>query len=100
MSSSFGRSWRLDAVTAVMATVFACAAQAHDVSAVQRRILTTGGHLDYLQAGAVHMLTGYDHLLFLFGVMFFLTRLSDIVKFVTVSRSATASPCSAPLCSA
>jgi hypothetical protein len=29
------------------------------------------------------MLTGYDHLLFLFGVMFFLTKFSDIVRFVT-----------------
>src|SRR5215213_8254353 len=33
--------------------------------------------------GAVHMLTGYDHLLFLFGVMFFLTKFRDIVTFVT-----------------
>ena len=29
------------------------------------------------------MLTGYDHLLFLFGVMFFLTKFGDIVKFIT-----------------
>ena len=29
------------------------------------------------------MITGYDHLLFLFGVMFFLTRFSSILKFVS-----------------
>ena len=29
------------------------------------------------------MLTGYDHLLFLFGVVFFLTTFRDIAKFVT-----------------
>jgi len=29
------------------------------------------------------MITGYDHILFLIGVIFFLTRFSDIVKFVT-----------------
>jgi len=29
------------------------------------------------------MLTGYDHLLFLFGVMFFLTTFRDIVRFIT-----------------
>jgi hypothetical protein len=29
------------------------------------------------------MLTGYDHLLFLFGVMFFLTKFRNIVTFVT-----------------
>ena len=37
----------------------------------------------YFWAGAVHMLTGYDHLLFLFGVMFFLTSFKDIVTFIT-----------------
>jgi hypothetical protein len=34
--------------------------------------------------GAEHMLTGYDHLLFLFGVVFFLSTFRDIAKFVTV----------------
>ena len=29
------------------------------------------------------MVTGYDHILFLVGVIFFLTKLPDIVKFVT-----------------
>jgi hypothetical protein len=33
--------------------------------------------------GAKHMVTGYDHLLFLFGVIFFLYRLSDIATYVT-----------------
>jgi HupE / UreJ protein len=30
------------------------------------------------------MLTGYDHLLFLFGVIFYLTSIKDVFKFVTV----------------
>jgi len=59
------------------------AAFAHSVPEGQRRALADGGHLDYAWSGAVHMLTGYDHLLFLFGVMFFLTRFRDILKFVT-----------------
>jgi HupE / UreJ protein len=58
-------------------------ALAHNVSEGQRRILETGSHLEYAQIGALHMLTGYDHLLFLFGVMFFLTRFRDIVTFIT-----------------
>ena len=29
------------------------------------------------------MVTGYDHILFLVGVIFFLTKLPDIIKFVT-----------------
>ena len=68
---------------AALAFVTITAASAHDVSESQRSILATGSHLEYAQVGALHMLTGYDHLLFLFGVMFFLTKLRDIVRFIT-----------------
>jgi hypothetical protein len=34
--------------------------------------------------GAKHMVTGYDHLLFLVGVIFFLHRLGDVVKYVSL----------------
>jgi hypothetical protein len=34
--------------------------------------------------GAKHMVTGYDHLLFLLGVIFFLYRLHDVVRYVTL----------------
>ncbi|HUF51441.1 MAG TPA: HupE/UreJ family protein, partial [Longimicrobiales bacterium] len=34
--------------------------------------------------GAKHMVTGYDHLLFLLGVIFFLYRLKDIGVYVTL----------------
>jgi len=34
--------------------------------------------------GAKHMVTGYDHLLFLLGVIFFLYRLKDIAIYVTL----------------
>ena len=43
-----------------------------------------GGYLQYVGLGASHMLTGYDHLLFLFGVVFFLGTFKDVAKFVTV----------------
>jgi hypothetical protein len=56
---------------------------AHGISEEARQRMLAGGNLEYLRLGAEHMLTGYDHLLFLFGVMFFLTRFVDIVKFVT-----------------
>jgi hypothetical protein len=42
--------------------------------------------------GAKHMVTGYDHLLFLVGVIFFLYRLKDVVAYVslfTIGHSAT-----------
>ena len=38
----------------------------------------------YLYLGAKHMVTGYDHLLFLVGVIFFLYRLRDVTIYVTM----------------
>ena len=43
-------------------------ALAHDVSDVARERMQNGDILDYIWTGAEHMLTGYDHLLFLVGV--------------------------------
>ncbi len=38
----------------------------------------------FLYLGAKHMVTGYDHILFLVGVIFFLYRLRDVVLYVTL----------------
>ena len=46
----------------------------------------------FMYLGAKHMVTGYDHLLFLVGVIFFLYRLKDVVLYVslfTLGHSAT-----------
>src|SRR3989454_1920763 len=46
----------------------------------------------FLYLGAKHMVTGYDHLLFLVGVIVFLYRLKDVVQYVslfTVGHSIT-----------
>jgi len=40
--------------------------------------------MPFLYLGAKHMVTGYDHLLFLFGVIFFLYRIKDIGLYVTL----------------
>ncbi|WP_230281952.1 HupE/UreJ family protein [Croceicoccus sp. Ery15] len=40
--------------------------------------------LPFIYLGAKHMVTGYDHLLFLFGVIFFLYRLKDVGIYVTL----------------
>nr|WP_067294379.1 HupE/UreJ family protein [Marinobacterium profundum] len=40
--------------------------------------------LPFTYLGAKHMITGYDHLLFLFGVIFFLYRLKDVGVYVTL----------------
>lgn len=59
-------------------------AYAHGISQADMQAMVDGGNLHYIWLGATHMLSGYDHLLFLFGVVFFLTTTKDIVKFVTV----------------
>jgi len=38
----------------------------------------------FMYLGAKHMFTGYDHLLFLVGVIFFLYRLKDVVLYVSL----------------
>jgi len=38
----------------------------------------------FIYLGAKHMVTGYDHLLFLAGVIFFLYRLRDVAIYVTL----------------
>lgn len=58
-------------------------AYAHDVSEQARQMMLDGNLLDVVWIGAEHMLTGYDHLLFLLGVLFFLTSVTQIVRFIT-----------------
>ena len=38
----------------------------------------------FIYLGAKHMVTGYDHLLFLAGVIFFLYRLKEVALYVTL----------------
>ena len=57
---------------------------AHGVDPADQAVLDSGGLLDYIWVGAKHMVTGYDHLLFLAGVVFYLRNVRDIVRFITV----------------
>lgn len=58
-------------------------AYGHGMSDAEKQAIIEGGNLMYLWIGATHMLTGYDHLMFVFGIIFFLTNFRDIVKYVT-----------------
>lgn len=85
-----GRPARL-ILPAVLAIIFtglsAASAVAHNV---------TAGDAGYIQEiwgvklipfaylGAKHMVTGYDHILFLFGVVFFLYRMKDVAIYVSL----------------
>ena len=56
---------------------------AHAMSEADQAAALAAGNFEFIKLGASHMLTGYDHLLFLFGVMFFPTGFKEIVKFIT-----------------
>ena len=66
---------------------FASAAYAHGVAEGDKAYIeaTSGPQfIAFLYLGAKHMVTGYDHLLFLFGVIFFLYRIKDVATYVTL----------------
>ena len=70
-------------------------ASAHGVSSKDARYLLSldgAAVVPLMYLGAKHMVTGYDHLLFLVGVVFFLYRLKDILLYVslfTIGHSVT-----------
>ncbi len=62
-------------------------AEAHGVAEGDKGYIQeiTGVHfLPFIYLGAKHMVTGYDHLLFLLGVIFFLYRLEHVTTYVTL----------------
>jgi hypothetical protein len=66
---------------------FNVACFAHGVDSNTEHFLTTtqgSAIAPFLYIGAKHMVTGYDHLLFLIGVIFFLFRGRDILIYVSL----------------
>jgi len=71
----------------LVALIFVREASAHGVSGKDALFLQSikGAAVGpFLYLGAKHMVTGYDHLLFLVGVIFFLYRLKDVVAYVSL----------------
>lgn len=66
------------AVLTVPADVFA-----HGMSEADKQSIIDGGNVRFLSLGITHMLSGYDHLLFVFGIIFFLSSFKEIVKYIT-----------------
>ena len=65
----------------------AAPAAAHDLSLANARFVEAingPAPIPFLYLGAKHMVTGYDHILFLIGVVFFLHRLKDVVVYVSL----------------
>lgn len=70
-------------LSTLLLILFPVLAFAHGMTDGAKSMMVAGDNLDYLLLGATHMLTGYDHLLFIFGVIFFLTGFRDILKYIT-----------------
>jgi len=75
------------AIVLVLISIGAPAASAHNVSQRDASFVEAnkGSAIPaFMYLGAKHMVTGYDHLLFLVGVIFFLYRLKDVVQYVSL----------------
>ena len=74
-------------VVTVLTFLFISVAIAHGVDANTQQFLQNNQGVaigPFLYIGAKHMLTGYDHLLFLLGVIFFLFRTRDVLIYVSL----------------
>lgn len=77
----------ISALAIVALCMLASVALAHGVTGSDQTFLeqNSGRNLIvFTYLGAKHMVTGYDHLLFLFGVVFFLYRMRDVGIYVTL----------------
>ena len=74
-------------VFAALCCLLCAAAFGHGIAGDDQAFLlrATGAHIGpYVYLGAKHMVTGYDHLAFLAGVIFFLYRLKEVALYVTL----------------
>ena len=72
---------------ALISLLWPAAAGAHNVSKRDASFVASNQGTAigaFLYLGAKHMVTGYDHLMFLVGVIFFLYKLKDIVQYVSL----------------
>jgi hypothetical protein len=83
-----GERSRLASFLVASLALLACVpALAHGVASGDKGYIqeVSGVHIvPFIYLGAKHMVTGYDHLLFLFGVIFFLYRLRHIALYVSL----------------
>lgn len=81
------RSWMGLIALLALTFCFGAEAWAHNVAEGDKGFIQESSGVlvpPFIYLGAKHMVTGYDHLLFLFGVIFFLYRLKDIGLYVTL----------------
>ena len=86
MGARCGRGALILAIAA-LGLLTPCLAFAHAIGGKDAAFVASsaGSHIGpFLYLGAKHMVTGYDHLLFILGVIFFLYRLKHVALYVTM----------------
>jgi len=81
------RLWALPCLVLAALTLGAEPAAAHNVTEGDAGYIQEiwGVHvIPFMYLGAKHMVTGYDHILFLLGVVFFLYRMKDVAIYVSL----------------
>jgi HupE / UreJ protein len=79
--------WAIVVTSLLLVVVAASGLGAHGVAPKDARLLQSidgVAILPLMYLGAKHMVTGYDHLLFLAGVVFFLYRLQHVLVYVSL----------------
>ena len=75
------------ALLILVALAIPAEAFAHDVAEGDKAFVRTidgPAIIPFMYLGAQHMVTGYDHIAFLVGVVFFLRRLKDVLLYVSM----------------
>jgi len=84
---NYSQRYGLISLIALISILLPVGAFAHGVYETTRAFLqsNTGVQIiPFLYIGAKHMVTGYDHLLFLVGVLFFLYKSRDVLLYVSM----------------
>ena len=85
-AGAFCSRW-LALVTLLLLPLLATSVVAHGVAEDDKLFIEQSSGMQliaFTYLGAKHMVTGYDHLLFLFGVIFFLYRMREVGVYVTL----------------
>ena len=80
-------AWFITVLVVIAGLLFPAPASAHNVSKRDASFVQSNkgaAIAPFVYLGAKHMVTGYDHLAFLVGVIFFLYKLKDIVLYVSL----------------
>ncbi|PKF59139.1 hypothetical protein CW748_02820 [Alteromonadales bacterium alter-6D02] len=75
---------RLANLLVILFTFISVNAFAHGMSDQEKQMILDGGNLEFISLGVTHMLSGYDHLAFVFGIVLCLSKVREIIQYISV----------------